>query len=90
MNIFQIWDNQTNNKKIAQDSAYIELNNLYLSIESGDIKMKAGTLNTLWHLVSIAYPTKGLNPTSFVYMMQNEIVNHWHSEIEKLPNFNNC
>lgn len=88
--IWQIWDDQTNNRKIAQDAAYVELNNTYLAVESGKRKLTAGLLNTLWVLVEKAYPFYHVTMNSFQMMMQKEIIAHWNAEIEKLPNFENC
>lgn len=88
--IWQIWDEQTNDKKDAQDAAFVELNNTYLAVERGTKKLTVGLLNTLWVLVEKVYPLYGMKMGSFEFLMQKELIAHWYTEIEKLPNWINC
>lgn len=84
--IWQQWDKQVNEPQMA----YVQLNNLYLKVERGELLLTKSILNTLSLLVRKVYPTYGLQWNSFRAMMQLRIIEHWDAEIEKLPNFENC
>ncbi len=73
----------------SENKAYLELNNLYLAIESRDIELTPGRLNTLWQLINKAYPTKDIED-NYHKLMQSEIIKHWGNELMKLPNYDNC
>ena len=69
------WDAQTNDRHIA----YIELNNLYLSLESGRVKLTRWKWNRLQILMGIAYPY--CYP---VNQMVQDIRDYWAKEFMKL------
>ena len=53
--------------------AYIELNNLYLSVQRGDIHLNVTIANQLRYLPSWAYEKN------------DPMIDWWYSEFEKLP-----
>ena len=57
--------------------AYIKLNNLYLSVESGKIKMSIHIMNDLYRLAETVDPHQ-TSPIMSAY---------WLAEFEKLPNW---
>jgi len=57
--------------------AYINLNNLYLSVESGKTKMSITVMNDLYQLAGIVDPAQS-SPIMSAY---------WLAEFEKLPNW---
>lgn len=65
-----------NQTTTAIDQKYIELNNLYLAVERGSIKMNIHVGNTLRVLVSE------------VYSYGDPMVDYWEREFQKLPNWN--
>ena len=64
-------------KQTSADQDFIQLNNLYLSIESGETKLSIHTSNTLRTLAGKLY-------NDF-----QEMEDHWLNEFQKLPNWNN-
>lgn len=58
--------------------AYIELNNLYLQIQSGKKRLTITTANTLRVLVGKAYPSG-----------DSILTNWWNEQFQRLPNWNN-
>lgn len=79
--IWQQWDKQEAARLAliqfrVQQQAYIRLNNLYLNIEAGVVKMSVGVMNTLYHDLSLAYPKD-----------EQTMRDYWLSEFEKLPNW---
>ena len=66
------FDSQTNDREIA----YIELNNLYLTVESGISELTLWKSNRLRMLVIKAY---GLHDPT--------MINYWEEELGKLPNW---
>lgn len=58
-----------------EDRAFIDLNNLYLRIERGELPMTRENGNDLWRLLNEVYPPS-TEPTCHEY---------WAKEIEKLP-----
>lgn len=61
---------------LSEQKAYIELNNLYISIECGDTKLTITTANRLRVLVSKAYDR-----------MDDVMPEWWANEFTKLPNW---
>ena len=80
--IWKQWEIQEQ-KRFAKETlakqlqAYIELNNLYLNIESGKAKMSITNGNILRTLVSQAY------------FLHDPMITWWGEEFEKLPNWFN-
>ena len=85
---FKIFDRQQEEKLAAEmahiieleamEAAWIELNNLYLSIERGDVELNVHTANQLRTLVG-----KG-------FTRDDDIMrDYWQREFEKLDGWNN-
>lgn len=72
---FKQLDKQAEERRIQL--AYINLNNLYLSVERGETKMSIHVQNDLYRLAGIVYPFKS-EPVMSEY---------WLAEFEKLPNW---
>jgi hypothetical protein len=74
------WDKQE--KARLENVAWINLSNLYLSVERGTTKLDRHVANTLFLLARDAYPNQprtdgvGFDP-----------IEYWHKEFEKLPNW---
>jgi hypothetical protein len=76
--IWAQWDKQeAERKQRIIDQAFINMNNLYLSCESGKTRMSITVQNELYQLVGIVYPFRS-------EQIMNE---YWQSEFEKLPNW---
>ena len=73
-----IWDEQEAKRlaRKAEDQAYIELNNLYLAIEAGTIKITGWHYNRLHQLLREAYPRS-----------EEVMRNYWLREMESLPGY---
>ncbi len=63
---------------LPEEAAYIELNNLYLALESGKEKMSITNRNKLEVLLDEAYPDHC-----------ETLINWWYEEFYKLPDFFN-
>lgn len=66
-------------KPASPDMAYIALNNLYLLVERGQVKMSASVYNTLNLLVGQAYPEQ-----------DDPMRAWWCRELEQLPGYLDC
>lgn len=64
-------------KKAAQDAAYIVLNNLYLSVERGEQKLTVRIANELRELLGSAYESN------------DSMIDWWMGEFFKLPGWLN-
>jgi len=64
-------------KPTTEDQDFIRLNNLYLQVERGETKMSIHTGNELRTLAGRLYND------------WQEMQDHWTTEFEKLPNWNN-
>jgi len=62
-------------KVTFQDMCYIELNNLFLDVERGKVKMSVHVGNTLRTLVGMAYD------------QNDSMIDWWMAEFMKLPNW---
>lgn len=78
MTHWQAWDAQEARriKRLTQDAAYIELNNLYLAIERGIARCSVYNANKLRCLVSQAYD------------QTDPMRDYWAAEFVKLPRWN--
>jgi len=79
---FHLWDEQElarvqEMRKQLQQAAYIELNNLYLSVERGETPMSITVSNQLRTLVGRAYDQD-----------DDMSRNYWNRELQALPNWN--
>jgi len=77
--IWQQWNRQEERRlrRVAQEMAYIQLNDLYLSIERGEVKLNVHLGNHLRVLVGQAYDR------------DDQFREWWTAEFVKLPNWNN-
>lgn len=73
--IFAQFDKQMLEQRSNQ--AYVKLNNLYLAVERGSVKMSITVQNDLYQLAGVVYPSQS-EPVMSQY---------WLSEFEKLPNW---
>lgn len=73
--IWRQWDKQE--KARIQTANWIVLNNLYLSIERGETRLTIHTANDLRTLVTRAYDR------------DDQQLDWWNGEFQKLPNWNN-
>jgi hypothetical protein len=74
------WDRQEQRRLETQ--AWINLSNLYLSVERGTTKLDRHIANTLFMLARDAYPhNKSNNGIGF------DPIEYWHKEFELLPNW---
>ena len=74
------FDRQTNDRVIA----HINLSNLYLKIERGEIELTRHSANQLWLYLRMIYPPETRN--DFHNFMTLKLINHWEQEFLKLPN----
>ena len=77
---FTKWDRQINHPVLA----HIELSNLYLKVERGDVKLDTKTGNSLWQLVREAFPKEHRSNDWASKIVQD----YWDDELEKLPGWN--
>lgn len=70
-NVWKQWDEQTNERWLA----YVDLNNLYLSVERGTVALNVHVANILWNL-SRTVAGKDLFQ-----------LNYWEAVLAKLPNW---
>jgi len=79
--IWEQWDRQDEirRNRVASDLAYVELNNLYLFLQSGVARMSIYNKNLLYKLLSQAYPDEGY--------MEESIREWWVGEFRRLPNW---
>ncbi len=66
--------------KRFQDKLYVELNNLFLSIQTGKEKLTIHNLNRLYILIDIVFPSL---PDNFEFLTHE----HWRDEVSELPGF---
>ena len=75
------WDSQCTRRR--EVLAYVELNNLYLSIECGETSLTVTTANRLRVLVGKLDESRPVD--SFECYMDSVISQYWETEFEKLP-----
>lgn len=73
--IYRQWDKQVVEMRINQ--SYIQLNNLYLMVESGKVEMSLKVREELYRLLGIVYPTQ----------TEGIMAEWWEREFEKLNNW---
>lgn len=73
------WDEQESRRlrQLAQERAYIDLNNLYLRVERGQINMSVTVSNSLNVLAGQAYD------------IDDPMRDWWRAEFDKLPGYRN-
>lgn len=78
-NTWSQWDLQETRRllTVKQTAAYVALNNLYLAVERGDVKLSITVSNQLRVLASEAY--NKFDP----------MLDYWLAEFIKLPGWNN-
>lgn len=73
--IYRQWDKQVVEMRINQ--SYIQLNNLYLMVESGKVEMSLKVREELYRLLGIVYP----------HQTEEIMADYWEGEFEKLNNW---
>lgn len=73
--IYRQWDKQVVEMRINQ--SYIQLNNLYLMVESGKVEMSLKVREELYRLLGIVYP----------HQTETIMADYWEGEFEKLNNW---
>lgn len=81
LHIWTQWDRQENARRARieeekQTQAWVELNNLYLCIERGEVPLTITIGNQLRSLLSQAYPDS---------VHEHVIRDYWYGEFMKLP-----
>lgn len=83
---FKLWDAQEAQR--VERVAYVELNNTYLAVERGEVKLTITIGNRLRILVDRLFP-RFAGDNEFQRLMNEELRNYWLHELIQLPGWNN-